>query len=466
LTSTIRSTQRLDPGDRNRCRLFWQSLLLTLLMSGLLAPVAIAQPVSADITDRDSIPMPEDFSQVRFYLITVDVGNHVWDNFGHTALRVVDDASNTDLIFNWGLFDTSVGLVRFGLNFFRGIMEYQLGVAPSDWELSRYQREQRTVWQDRINLTESQKRVLYQRLSWNLRAENVVYDYDYFFDNCTTRVRDYLDEAMGGAIAEQSRHFVPRSFRDEVFSHYRSLPVIALSLDVMMNSNVDQRMTQWQQMFLPLSLREHLRNTASDVTVGGQRLSVLSDEQVLVQFSPPQTQPNPYYLAGGLMLPVLLLLLMVRRVSIAAFGSEPGFTLAAPGISYRLLGLVALLIALFSGVYGIIMTVGWLFSGHADLYENINLLLFWPTDIIGVWFALHWMLRGRSYAIGTGKHQLISLYLWLHVLAALVYLVMGLFGLTGQRVGSLMLFVVPLLLLFTTLVAVAGLRPVRAIRFG
>jgi len=452
-------------GASNRRRLPICHLLPILLLSCLLWSFAGAQTAPV-IPDRDRIPLPDDFSQVHFYLITVDVGNQVWDNFGHTALRVVDDSSGTDLLFNWGLFDTSVGVLRFGVNFMRGIMEYQLGVAPSDWELGRYEHEQRSVWQDRINLTDAQKRTLYQRLSWNLREENIVYDYDYFFDNCTTRVRDYLDEAMGGAIAEQNRHFVPRTFRDEVVSHYESLPVIALSLDVLMNSNIDQRMTQWQQMFLPLALREQLRSTPSDVTIGGQRLNVLSDAQLLVQFPSPEKQPSAYYFAGGLMLPVLLLLLLIRRVSIASFGAVPGFTLAGPALSYRLLGLLTLVIALFSGIYGIIMTAGWLFSAHVDLHANINLLLFWPTDIIGVWFAAHWIVRGRSYAMGTGKHQLISLYLWAHVLAALVYLVMGLFGLTDQRTGNLMLFVVPLLLLFTTLVAIAGLRPVRGIRFG
>ena len=148
------------------------------------------------IDDLSSIRLPADWNRVQFFLITVDVGNRLWDNFGHTALRMVDENSDTDIVFNWGLFDTSVGYLRFGANFARGVMEYQLGVSPPHWELSRYQGEARTVWQDRITLTNAQKLQLYQRLSWNLRPENIVYSYDYFFDNCTTRVRDYLNEAL------------------------------------------------------------------------------------------------------------------------------------------------------------------------------------------------------------------------------------------------------------------------------
>src|SRR5690606_25638177 len=143
--------------------------------------------------------------RVTFYLITVDTGNHIWDNFGHTALRMVDEQTDTDLLFNWGLFDTTGGYLAFTARFMRGIMDYRLGVAPPAWELGRYRQEERTVWQDRINLTASQKETLYRRLAWNLQPENIVYAYDYFFDNCTTRVRDYLDEALRGGIADQSR---------------------------------------------------------------------------------------------------------------------------------------------------------------------------------------------------------------------------------------------------------------------
>ncbi|MDP2283480.1 MAG: DUF4105 domain-containing protein, partial [Pseudohongiella sp.] len=281
------------------------------------------------IDNAASILVPVDLNRLQFFLITVDVGNHLWDNFGHTALRMVDENSGTDIVFNWGLFDTSVGYMRFGANFVRGIMEYQLGVSPPHWELSRYQGEARTVWQDRLILTNPQKLQLYQRLSWNLRPENIVYNYDYFFDNCTTRVRDFLDEAMDGTLAARSQTLVQNSFRDEVQSHYANLPLIAMSLDVLMNSRIDRQMTQWEQMFLPASLRQHLN-----------RLGLLADGEILAQFTPPADGPNPYLAVIALLIPLILLFLSVRKASIASFSSQPGFTLRAPGLSYRVLGLI------------------------------------------------------------------------------------------------------------------------------
>ncbi|CAN0491229.1 unnamed protein product, partial [Discosporangium mesarthrocarpum] len=177
----------------------------------------------------DDYPVPTDMSAVHFYLITVDVGNNVYDNFGHTALRVIDQNSNTDLVFNWGVFDVSGGAVSFSYNFFKGIMRYRLATSTPANEFAIYRDQQRSVWQDKVNLTNPEKEILYRRLLWNLEEENRQYDYHYFFDNCTTRVRDYLDEATGGRIAQHFDGETTDTFRDQVKAHYSSLSLISLS---------------------------------------------------------------------------------------------------------------------------------------------------------------------------------------------------------------------------------------------
>ena len=430
-------------------------LLLALFRAQPVSSQPSAPPAQVPEIDRqDEIRLPADFSRVHFYLITVDVGDQVWDNFGHTALRMVDDNTGTDLLFNWGLFDTSGGALRFGFNFALGIMNYQLGVAPPGWELSGYQRAGRTVWQDRLRLNIAQKQQLYQRIAWNLRPENVVYTYDYFHDNCTTRVRDYLDEALGGQLSAQTGALTQRTYRDEVIAHYASVPLIGFSLDVVMNHRIDQRMTQWQRMFLPLQLRAQL-----------DRLGLLEESEVLMQFPAPEAGPDPYRVVALLLIPLLLMAVTVRKASIASFSSQPGFALRAPALSYRVLGLIALLLSVFSGVYGLAMSLGWLFSGHQDLHGSLNLLLFWPTDLLGLGLAVRWLVRGEPVLVTGRRHQLVVSYLMLHAIAAVVYLVVGAFGLSGQRVGALMLYVVPVLLMFTLVVMAAGLRRSRGLRF-
>ncbi len=446
----------------------WLTVLFVWLAvcAGVQAAEEVQGLVLPDIANPQAIRLPADFNQVDYYLITVDVGNRVWDNFGHTALRVVDRNSNSDLIFNWGLFDASVGNVTFASNFFRGILDYQLGVSPPAWELGRYERERRTVWQDRLNLTTAQKATLYRRLAWNLREENIVYSYQYFFDNCTTRVRDYLDEALGGRLREQSRPPTQRSFRDEVQSHYASVPPIALSLDILMNSRIDRPMTRWESMFLPATLRDRLLEFPSDVFDGAQRRPLLDDSQVLLEFTPPAPGPQAYPLLGAVLGgAVVFLFLSLRRIPLSSFSSQSGFTLRVPALSYRLLGAVALLFSLLGGILGLIMSVAWRESGHLDLHHNLNLLLFWPTDLLGLVYALRWLLSGRACHIGTGSLAFIKFYLLLHLLAALAYAVTALTGIAEQDVGALLLFVVPAMTGFFLVLWNAGFSGIRRIRF-
>ena len=259
---------------RLRRRLTWTAFLLLACSGGVMAQLPPLEQADTEI--------PVDLDSLRFYLITVDVGNNVWDNFGHTALRLYDENTNTDLVFNWGVFDISGGVADFSYNFFKGVMDYRLATSSSTSEFDVYRAQGRTVWQDRLNLTNPQKEKLYRRLMWNLQAENLAYEYHYFFDNCTTRVRDYLDEALGGAISDQYSGVTEKTFRHYVREHYASASLIGFSLDVLLNSNVDQQVSEWEDMFLPLTLRQRLQAMSSDVGGAEEVLPLLSDHQKIM----------------------------------------------------------------------------------------------------------------------------------------------------------------------------------------
>lgn len=411
----------------------------------------------------DESQLPADFSEVHFYLITVDVGNMLWDNFGHTALRVVDEGSNTDTVFNWGLFDSSGGLVRFSFNFFQGIMNYQMGINSVAAEFAMYRQQQRTVWQDKINLNNQQKEVLYKRLLWNSRPENIVYPYHYFDDNCTTRVRDYLDEALDGKIFAATDNPTANTYRDLVRYHYRSLAVIELSLDLLMNSNIDRTVSQWDELFLPLSLRGRLLTLSSDVAINGQRQPLLSESVVIMEFPTPPAQANPYYIAGTLLLaPTLLLFLLLRKASMSYFATHSRITLTMPGLSFRLFGLLVLLAALFSGIYGSLMLGGWFFSGHDDLYSNVNLLLCWPTDLLGVVIAARWLLLARPWPLTHNSSPFVNYYMLARVLSVVVYAALAGFELTAQSLQALLVTVVPGMFLLIVLIWIVGFEPARS----
>ena len=440
---------------RLRRRLTWTAFLLLVFSGEILAQLP---PL-----DQTETATPADLNRLHFYLITVDVGNNVWDNFGHTALRLYDENTNTDLVFNWGVFDISDGLADFSYNFFKGAMNYSLATSLPSREFDAYRAQGRSVWQDRLNLTNPQKETLYRRLMWNLQAGNLTYEYHYFFDNCTTRVRDYLDEALGGAISAQYSGVTEKTFRNHVREHYASLSLVGFSLDVLLNSNIDRQVSEWEDMFLPLSLRQRLLAMSSDVSGAEEVLPLLSGHQQIMEFPPPNVQQSAYQIASvGLLVPLLVLLLMLKRVPMSYFATHARISLRAAVLSFRLLGLLGMVTSLFSGVFGFLMLSSWFVSDHIDTHHNFNLLLFWPTDLLGVIIALRWLVFCRPWPMSRDSAPFIHNYLLARIGALLAYSAAAFFELTDQVVVDFAVNVVPGLLLFTLLIWLVGFEPARS----
>ena len=443
----------------SKYNLLW--LLAIVLCAGIVSKTALAQSLPV-IENPERYQPPADMSRVSFYLITVDVGDSVWDNFGHTALRMYDENSNVDTVFNWGYFNLSGGIIGFSYNFFKGIMNYSLVTNTPAFEFAQYRRQERAVWQDKINLTNSQKEILYRRLMWNLESENIVYSYQYFFDNCTTKIRDYLNEALGGEIATSYDGTASSTFRDQVRSHYASVALIDFSLDILMNSNIDRPMTEWENMFLPLNFRERLRHLPSNVAENGDKLALLSAPQMVMEFAPPQIQTKGYRAASVVLLgPVLFLFLMLKKIPMSYFATHSRLGLKGESVNYRLFGLMGLLTAIFSGVYGFLMLGSWFVSDHLDLHHNLNLLLFWPTDLFGILVALRWFLLCKPWPTDHNTSPFINYYIMAHVIGMIIYTAVAIFGLSAQHLDGVLFNVVPGFFLFTGLVWLVGFEPTR-----
>lgn len=441
-------------------RLLCRAVVLILFTGGLAATSLVS--ALTPLESPEQYQLPHDLSAVHFYLITVDVGDRVWDNFGHTALRVYDENSNTDTVFNWGVFDVSGGVVSFSYNFFKGIMNYRLATQAPSQEFAMYRGQQRTVWQDKINLTNPQKEILYRRLLWNIEPENVVYAYQYFFDNCTTRVRDYLDEALSGKIEAQYSGITEQTFRGQVAKHYQSVSLIAFSLDILMNSNVDRLVTEWEEMFLPMSLRSSLANIRSDVAIDGQQQMLLSDLQIIMEFPPPNIETDGYRAASiTLLTPLLILFLMLKKIPMSYFATHSRIGLKVAGVNFRILGLLGLLTAMFSGIYGTLMLGSWFVSDHLDLHHNVNLLLFWPTDLLGVVVAFRWLLLCKPWPMTHNSTPFVNYYLLAHIVGMLIYAVVAVMELSIQSLDGIALYVLPGFFLFTLLIWLVGFEPAK-----
>lgn len=424
--------RRIDRAPRRQSLAFAMQRLLAFALL-LSAGLAKAQDDDAHLDD------------IEIYLHTVDVGNLIYNNFGHTAIRVRDRLTGSDRVYNWGIFDVD-DPVSFALNFYKGNLFYRLGDYPFAAAMRGYKAERRTVWEDRIFLDKEEKKIFLARLKWNNRPENRSYSYQYFFDNCSTRPRDYIDEALGGALSAQSKdELTSITFREEVMKGYSYNPGFDVLLDIGMNSNIDRFMSRWESMFHPLHLRDGL------IEYSRSKRFLIGESRVLVEFDRPKDYPGFGHafllIIGGLPLALIGIGLYVQRkkgelkkglLRLFAFWSLP-WTMAG-------------------ALFGFLMALNWVASGHQDLHHDANLLLFWPTDVLLLLAVAGVLVLGKPIGLKEKAYLSAQVYLVAHLLVSLLLPCLRMLGLIEQNVDRISVYLLPPYLLVILLLYRVAVR--------
>lgn len=307
-------------------------------------------------------------------LLTFAPGEVYWQRFAHNAI-LLRAADGRAAVFNYGIFDFRQK--NFFLNFARGAMMYRLDVEPLDRTLRQYAEEGRWVYEQQLALSLDQRRELTTYLVENLRPENVEYRYDYFANNCSTRVRDALNQVLGGALQTQlESQPTTVTYRSEVMRLMAPEPALMIGMDLGLGPSVDRPLNVWQQSFLPLSLMQAVRGLRVD-DVGGGSHPLVSSEGYL---SRPDTAPAsasaeplllPFAIAGLALAALLLLLRALRRFATARL----------------LFALLTTVICVVGGLAGLVLAAAWAFTAHWGMWANQNLLLLNPLllPLIPVW---------------------------------------------------------------------------------
>ncbi len=327
------------------------------------ARAAIAQSPAA--SSGPSVPGAE----LTVYVMTMGPGDLVWERFGHNALWI-HDGRGTDIAYNYGLFDFMQE--NFILRFIQGEMLYWMEGVDADRTVEFYARSNRTVWVQELNLTPAERDELRDFLEWNALLENRYYRYHYYYDNCSTRVRDVIDRVLGGRIAAQTAS-VPSgaTFR----SHTRRLtsndPSVYTGLMLGLGQPVDRPISLWEEMFLPLKMRQTLNSLTVVDSAGVEQPLVLS-EQVLYRSTdgPLPTEP-PNWLAWYLLAGALV------GGSIALLARGSTHSRAARGAFLSL----SVIWSLFAGTGGLILIDLWAFTDHTTSYRNENIFQLNPLSL-------------------------------------------------------------------------------------
>src|SRR5690242_7980746 len=178
----------------------------------LFVAAALAWPAAAVAQDTRSAspaivgtdPLHEPGSNVTISLLTMGNGENVWELFGHSAIWIHDDVTSRDTVFNWGVFD--FWQPHFLERYLKGNRLYSMGGDSMERILFEYRYWNRTVLAQELDLTAEQKDAILAAIRANARPENVNYLYDDFRNNCSTRIRDIFDRALGGALFSGAGH--------------------------------------------------------------------------------------------------------------------------------------------------------------------------------------------------------------------------------------------------------------------
>jgi len=329
-------------------------------------------------------------SNLTVSLLTFGWGDVVWERFGHNAIWIKDRARGTDVTYNWGMFDFNQP--RFIQRFLTGDTRYWMEAIDLEPMLRYYKGRNRSILSQELNLTPAQRLKLKQFVESNALPQNKFYRYDYYRDNCSTRLRDALDHALGGQLQLAT---VTRVTSGTYRSHTQRLMTgdipLYTGVTLALGHPADKPISMWEEMLLPVRMANDFRSISIPDSTGA-RVPLVRSEMALFtsgRAPEPSAPPNyfPWYVAAGILVAGALIVL----VRSAEGGHRIAFFAATA---------IATLWSLVAGVAGVALVIAWLFTKHYFMGQNENLMHFDPLSIaLAVLIPLSvYGLRGVSRA--------------------------------------------------------------------
>ena len=348
---------------------FFRLAIATLFTAAPVALGAQLNPTNPPRFPTASI-LESSGKDVSISLLTMGNGEQIWELFGHTAIRIHNNVTGQDSVFNWGVFDSTQP--NFILHFLQGLNWYQMGGQTIAEVLAFYRYFNRSVVEQDLNLSEAQRDSLVRLIQVNARPENLRYRYDYFIDNCSTRPRDLLDRVLGGQLRAKADSLTGLSYRGQALRLMQGDKPLVVGVDIGLGEPSDEVLTTWKAMFLPRVLHDYVGSLQVRDANGATQPLVRSERVLFQSTRAPEPAAPPrlwsYLLLLGLFLGGLMLWLASRagRSRAARWG----------------LGILSTLWCVIAGLLGVVLTLLWTVTDHQFAHANENLLVFNPLWLI------------------------------------------------------------------------------------
>lgn len=257
----------------------------------------------------------QEIPQAEVYLITCGPGTEIYSVYGHSALRIVVPEKKIDTVYNWGVFDFATP--NFAWKFAKGRLNYMLGVYSFESFLKDYFLEQRWVISQKFNLETPDIERLFLLLEENLKPENITYSYDFYYDNCSTRIRDLIEKAVGEDLLyppEKAKKEL-QTFRYLTGEYEKVYPWLKLGIDLLIGSPGDKKASFREMMFLPA----HLKNGLSELLIrrNSKMIPLLQNPEIVLDIDQQPIKEklfaSPLFVFSLLLIIIIMLTGLVRR---------------------------------------------------------------------------------------------------------------------------------------------------------
>lgn len=293
--------------------------------------------------------------QSEVSLLTCSPGEDIYRHWGHSALRFHDPLNKIDLVFNYGTFNFNTP--NFYTKFARGKLKYRLAFESYRDFLPEYMRSGQGVTEQKLNLDLETKRKLFAAVIENYKPENRYYHYDFLFDNCSTRIRDIIEDNVGGKIIYKENTEESKNFWNLLDHFMERSRWVYLGIHLILGSPCDVEATPYQYMFLP----DNMMFAFADATVlnNGERVPLVSHTKEVLKpaldYKMTEWYKRPGFIFG-------ILSLIVLFVSIRTLKSKRNFFI----VDHVLFGA--------TGLVGWVIIFLWFFTDHQATGPNWNIL--------------------------------------------------------------------------------------------
>ncbi len=304
----------------------------------------------------------------KVYLLTMSPSQQqVYTMWGHTALRVHSDS--VDKVYNYGVFLFGDDFLY---KFVKGETDYWLDTGTI--METNYEAMYKNVYlyQQTLDLSEEEAQALYLALEENLKPENRVYRYNFFYDNCATRARNIVEKVIGEIRYPKINNKL--TYRDEIYKLTKSSPWITFGIDLCLGVPTDERIPDYDLMFLPMEL--HRAYGGAERKVDGQWKPLVRKEITIVQPVHKKGTLERHYFTPLLCFTVLFLAFSVWTIVRVKRQKLQG---KSNSVAEYVLDDVLFIVY---GLLGVVLAFLAFVSIHPCTHPNLNLLWSNPLQLL------------------------------------------------------------------------------------